>query len=114
MNFSRREWTLGLAGIAMTGRASRPAQVLERRVYGYGSVLPPEGALHRSGIRRAWVRFALQGAEYGFTFDSLEARAQAWDRFNADPEWWALREAGGVRLSEITLYPGGKIFEMSL
>jgi hypothetical protein len=114
MNFSRRELVLGLAGIAMAGRAATSAQVLERRVYGYGSVLPPEEALHRNGIRRAWVRFALQGTEYGFTFDSLASRAQAWDRFNADREWCVLREAGSVRLTEITLYPGGKIFEMSL
>jgi len=49
-------------------------------------------------------------------FDSLEQRALAWDRFNADPEWIAIRSQ--VRLSEVTIYcfpqPGGSIFEMSL
>ena len=114
MGFGRRELLFGFAGVATVGRAANPAQVFERRMYGAGSVLPPEKALHRSGIRRAWVRFALQGTEYGFTFDSLASRARAWDRFNADREWCVLRETGSVRVIEIELYPGGKIFEMSL
>jgi hypothetical protein len=51
---------------------------------------------------------------YSISFASVEARVQAWDRFNADPDWCALRDGGNVALQEIQVYPAGKIFEISL
>jgi hypothetical protein len=35
-------------------------------------------------------------------FGSFAERTRAWDRFNTDPEWRALREAGCVGLQEIS------------
>jgi len=51
---------------------------------------------------------------YSISFASVEARVQAWDRFNADPDWCAFRDGGSVALREIKVYPAGKIFEISL
>ena len=41
---------------------------------------------------------------YLIPFESLKARQRAWDAFNADPDWHALREAGPVNVKEISLY----------
>lgn len=49
------------------------------------------------------IRPTAQGIEYQVAFTSLEARARAWDRFNCDPEWCALRATGSVRLREIVV-----------
>jgi hypothetical protein len=98
---------MGLAATALASaagqRAKTPAKVIERRVYSAGSVLPPREVLERNGIRAASVRHTHRGTEYLIPFDSLEFRWNAWDRFNADPAWCAIRDQGNVRLREIVV-----------
>ncbi len=102
--------------LAVTGAATliRSSEVYERRVYLPGSVLPPLRVLKRNGI--TLVRRT--GNEYTFQFTSLEERIRAWDCFNSDPDWCALRERGQVSIESIKIerrdQPGGNIFEMSL
>jgi hypothetical protein len=103
MRVSRRTFALGLAGTALAGRAGTRARVLERRVYSAGSVLPPREVLERNGIRAASVRHTHLGAEYRIPFASLESRSKAWDRFNTDPAWCALRDQGAVHLLELAV-----------
>ena len=110
MRITRREFAYGLAGAAIAATASQPALIYERRVYAPGSTLPPPEILSRHGIRPVSV----QGAAYLIPFTSLDARTRAWDRFNTDEDWCSLRDRGRVTLQEIQIYPGGKIFEMSL
>ncbi|MDP8990052.1 MAG: hypothetical protein M3N41_08240 [Acidobacteriota bacterium] len=110
MRITRREFAYGVVGTALAATAAQPPLLYERRVYAPGSTLPPPELLSRHGIRPVFVT----GAEYLISFASLEARAQAWDRFNTDEVWCAMRDAGNVALQEIQVYPGGKIFEMSL
>src|SRR5665213_1901445 len=110
MRITRREFAYGIAGTALAATAAEPPLIYERRIYAEGSTLPPPEILSRHGIRPAFV----QGTEYLIPFASLEARTRAWDRFNTDDVWCALRDAGSVTLNEIQIYPGGKIFEMSL
>ena len=129
MRLSRRTLVLGLAGTTLAGQAATKERVserrvysavgsVERRVYSAGSVLPAREVLDRNGIRVVSVRHTQRGTEYLIPFDSLESRCKAWDRFNSDPAWCAIRDAGNVALKEIRLYPGlypgGKIFEISL
>ena len=109
MRITRREFAYGIAGTAFAAASAQPA-IHERRVYVPGSTLPPPEILSRHGIRPLSVK----GAEYLIPFASLEARTRAWDRFNNDEDWCAMRDAGSVTLKEIRVYPGGKIFEMSL
>jgi hypothetical protein len=110
MRITRREFAYGIAATALAVSAAQPEQIYERRVYVSGSSLPPLEILRRHGIRPSSVK----GSEYLIPFASLEARARAWDRFNTDDDWCAMRDAGSVTLKEIQIYPGGKIFEMSL
>ena len=118
MRISRREFAYGLTGIAIGAAAANPPVIRERRVYVPGSALPPPEILHRNGIRPVSVERTPTGTAYLIPFASLEARVNAWDGFNADEDWCAIRDAGNVALKEIRvypcLYPGGKIFEMSL
>jgi hypothetical protein len=107
MRITRREFAYGIAGTAL---AAGPSLIHERRVYAEGSVLPPREILLRNGVRPV----SIKGTEYLIAFASLEARTRAWDRFNNDEGWCAIRDAGCVTLKEIQIYPGGKIFEMSL
>jgi hypothetical protein len=109
MRITRREFAYGIAGTALAATAAQPP-IHERRVYAEGSVLPLLEILSRHGIRPLSVK----GTVYLIPFASLEARASAWDRFNTDDVWCAMRDAGSVTLKEIQVYPGGKIFEMSL
>jgi len=109
MSVSRREFAYALAGTAAVATAA-PLAIHERRVYAPGSTLPPSEILSRHGIRPSSVK----GTEYLIPFASLEARTRAWDRFNTDEDWCAIRDAGSVAVEEIQVYPGGKIFEMSL
>ena len=109
MRITRREFAYGIAGTALAATLA-PPPIHERRVYAEGSILPPPEILRRHGIRPA----SIKGAEYLIPFASLEARTRAWDRFNTDDVWCAMRDAGSVTLKEIQIYPGGKIFEMSL
>ena len=115
MRISRRQFAYGIAGAAVLGSATgRPPVVIERRIYAHGSALPPPEILRRSGI---WLRSVTRtgdGTVYLLGFDTLEARAKAWDRFNADDDWCAIRDAGTIALQEVQVYPAGKIFEMSL
>lgn len=95
--------------------AGNPALV-EIRVYeGKGSI--------RHELAQAFMRAEVQPVKvddltFLFRFPSLEKRAKAWDRVNADPEWAAIRNR--VRLKEMTIYrrastqPGGRIFDISL
>jgi len=110
MRITRREFAYGIAGTAVVAAAAQTPLIYERRVYASGSTLPPLEILSRHGIRPVSVR----GSEYLIPFASLEARTRAWDRFNTDHVWRAMRDAGSVTLKEIQVYPGGKIFEMSL
>jgi hypothetical protein len=110
MRITRREFAYGIAGTAVAAAAVQPPLIYERRVYASRSTLPPPGILSRHGIRPV----SIKGAEYLIPFASLEARARAWDRFNTDEDWCAIRDAGSVTLIDIQVYPGGKIFEMSL
>jgi hypothetical protein len=115
MRMSRREFTCGLTGIAVAaGTTAEPPAIHERRSYASGSALPTPEILHRNGIRPMSIERTRGGAAYLIPFASLEARVHAWDRFNADEDWCAIRDAGKVALNEIRVYPAGKIFEMSL
>ena len=109
MRLTRREFGYAIAGTAFTATAAQPP-IHERRVYAEGSILPPPDILSRYGIRP----LSVTGTEYLIPFASLEARSRAWDRFNTDDVWCAIRDTGSVALNEISVYPGGKIFEMSL
>ncbi len=110
MRITRREFAYGIAGTALAATAAEPPLIYERRVYAEGSVLPPLEILSRHGIQPE----SIKGTEYLIPFASLEARTRAWDRFNTDDVWCAMRDRGSVALKEIQIYPGGKIFEMSL
>ena len=110
MRITRREFAYGVAGTALAAAAAEPPLIYERRVYAKGSTLPPPEILRRHGIRPVSVK----GTEYLIPFASLEARTRVWDRFNNDEDWCTIRDAGSVALKEISVYPGGKIFEMSL
>jgi hypothetical protein len=120
MRISRRQFACGVAGVTALGAAaSQPAVVVdrriaERRIYALGSVLPPRELLERYGIHPLSVKQQKNGAAYAISFASVEARVKAWDRFNADPDWCALRDRGPVALREVQVYPAGKIFEISL
>ena len=109
MRVTRREFAFGIVGTALAATAAEPL-ICERRVYAHGSTLPPPEILSRHGIRP----LSIKGTEYLIPFASLEARTRAWDRFNTDDVWCALRDRGSVTLKEVQIYPGGKIFEMSL
>lgn len=98
MRITRREFAYGIAGTAL---AAAPPPIQERRVYAQGSTLPPLEILSRHGIRPLSVR----GGEYLIPFVSLEARTRAWDRFNTDEDWCAMRDRGSVTLKEIQVYP---------
>jgi hypothetical protein len=120
MRISRRQFACGIAGVAALGSATaRPAvvvdqRIVERRIYALGSGLPPREVLQRHGIHPASVKRRQNGTAYSFSFASLEARVKAWDRFNADEDWRAIRDRGTVALQEVQVYPAGKIFEISL
>lgn len=115
MRTSRREFAWGIAGVAALGSATaRLPIIVERRTYAHGSVLPPLKILRRNGIRPGSITRSDDGTHYLIVFDTLEARTKAWDRFNSDEDWCAIRNAGTVALEEVQVYPGGKIFEMSL
>ena len=114
MRISRRAFACGLTGIAAAAAAFEPPVIMERRVYASGSAVPPLEMLHRNGILPMSVKQTQDGTAYMFAFESLEARVNAWDRFNTDDGWCAFRDASGVKIKEISIYPGGKILEMSL
>jgi hypothetical protein len=96
-----------IGGAAALGSATgRPLVIVERRIYAPRSVLPPQELLHRHGIRPASVKRRQDGTAYTISFASAEARVKAWDRFNADEDWRAVRDAGRVVLQEVRVYPG--------
>jgi hypothetical protein len=114
MRISRRAFACGLAGIAAAADAFETPVINERRVYAPGSAVPPLEMLHRNGILPLSIKQTQDGTAYLFVFGSLEARVKAWDGLSTDAGWRAIREARGVEIKEISVYPGGKIFEMSL
>jgi hypothetical protein len=115
MRISRRQFACGVAGVTALGwRTARPQAIVERRTYAPGSVLPPREVLQRHGIHAVSVKRQQNGIVYSISFASAEARVKAWDQFNADDDWCAIRDAGRVALQEIQVYPAGKIFEISL
>jgi hypothetical protein len=114
MRISRRAFACGLTGIAAAAAAFEPPVTNEWRVYASGSAVPPLEILNRNGILPVSVKQTQGGTAYLFAFESLEARVNAWDRFNTDDGWCAIRDASDVAIKEISIYPGGKIFEMSL
>ena len=109
-----------MAGVAALGSvAARPRdvvdqRVVERRIYAHGSALPPLEILRRHGIRPRSMARTDDGTAYLIAFHTLDARVKAWDQFNADEDWCAIRDAGTVALQEVQVYPAGKIFEISL
>ena len=82
---------------------STAAGLFELRVYGSHPRAMP-AILKRHGIRPAWREHSTIGTAYLIPFESLEARQRAWDAFNADPDWHALRAGAHVNLKEISLY----------
>jgi len=107
MRISRRQFACGIAGITALGSATaRPRAIIERRTYASGSVLPPREVLRRHGIHPVSVKRQQDGITYSILFASVEARVKAWDRFNADPDWCALRDGGRVALQEIRVHAG--------
>ena len=108
MRVTRRAFALGLTAAAVAAGAGRKdtgasPPIVERRVYERESVMPSRRLLARNRIRPVSIRPTAQGIEYHVSFPSLEARARAWDLFNCDPEWCALRATGNVRLREIAV-----------
>ena len=108
MRLSRREFTYAIAGIAATAATAATASNLpaieERRVYAPGSTLPPLKILHRYGIHPKSFDGTPDGTAYLIEFASLEARVHAWDGFNTDQDWCAIRDAGNVALKEIRVF----------
>jgi hypothetical protein len=80
---------------------STPAGLFELRVYD-SHPRAMHAVMERHGIRPVLQK---RGA-YLIPFESLEARQRAWDAFNADPDWDALRATGPVNVKEISLYRG--------
>jgi hypothetical protein len=114
VRISRRAFACGVAGIVAAVDAFETPVINEWRVYAVSSAVPPLEILSRNGILPVSVKPTQDGTAYLFAFESLEARVKAWDRFNADQGWCAIRDARDVEIMEISVYPGGKIFEMSL
>ncbi len=85
-----------------TGQLS-PQKIVEQRIYSAESVMPPRSLLERHGVLVEAIRKDAGRVEYVMRFDSLEARARAWDGFNSDAEWAALRQTGEVRVTDILL-----------
>ena len=105
MRLSRREFSCAIAGIAAAAAsASNLPAIKERRVYAPGSTLPPPEILHRYGIQPKSVDRKPDGTTYLIEFSSLEARVHAWDGFNTDQDWCAIRDAGNVSLKEIRVF----------
>jgi hypothetical protein len=63
-----------------------------------------QAVLERHGIRPVLREPATAGTAYLFPFESLEARQRAWDAFNADQDWHALRAGSQISVKEISLY----------
>jgi hypothetical protein len=82
---------------------STAAVLFELRVYG-SHPRAMQAVMERHGIRPALREVSATGTAYLIPFESLEARQRAWDAFNADPDWHALRAAGPVNVKEISLY----------
>ena len=79
------------------------AAIFELRVYGsHPQAMQP--ILERHGICPAVCRHSATATACLIPFESLEARQRAWDAFNADPDWHALRAGGPVNVREISLY----------
>jgi hypothetical protein len=108
MRITRRQFACGLVGLAAAATAadSNTAVCWERRIYALGSVLPTREVLHRHRIHPVSVKRQQNGISYSIPFASAEARVKAWDRFNADEDWCAMRDAGTVALQEIRVYAG--------
>ena len=76
--------------------------VVERRVYDRAGAVPPASLLRRCGIHSFHRHDRLSRVTFLMRFASPTERVHAWDRFNTDPEWCALRESGPVLLKEIS------------
>jgi len=103
--------TLSVATLLLPPTFATPATpistdtVVELRVYDRAGAVPPVSILRRCGIRPVSFEKTGSDVELTFSFRSLAERVRAWDRFNSDPEWCALREGREVRLSEIAILP---------
>jgi hypothetical protein len=84
-------------------RLSTAAGLFELRVYD-SHPRAMQAVMERHGIRPALLESAATGTAYLFPFESLEAWQRAWDAFNADPDWHALRKVGPLTVKEISLY----------
>jgi hypothetical protein len=77
--------------------------VIERRVYDRRGAVPPVRVMRRCGIALLSSENAGTEVVLKISFPSLAERTCAWDRFNSDPEWCALRATRAVRLTEISI-----------
>ncbi len=113
MDVTRRHFgrTLGVAPLLLRPAFATPATststdaVIERRVYDRAGAVPPVSILRRCGLRLVSSENAGGDVVLTISFHSLADRVRAWDRFNSDPEWCALRESREVRLNEIAILP---------
>jgi hypothetical protein len=58
--------------------------------------------MRRCGLERFERHEDERHVEFRISFNSLAERTRAWDRFNSDPEWRALRSDGDVLLRKIS------------
>jgi len=107
MQITRRQFAIvsgistGMARAAAAGGKEYARATVERRVYDRAGAVPPVSALQRCGMTHVRCRDRGTNVELAIVFRSFAERACAWDRFNSDPEWCALRESREVRLREI-------------
>jgi len=85
------------------GNTDRRAAIFEVRVYADPS-RAMQSILERHGIRPTLLKHSATGTAYLIPFESLGARQRAWDAFNTDPAWHAIRACAAVNLKEISLY----------
>lgn len=106
MRMSRRALILAvpMSGLARLSQPrNRAIRIVERRTYSPHSLLPSRELLLRIGMKGLAIRRTSLGVEYELRFDSLAARARAWDSFNTDPQWCALREQRSIELLGISI-----------
>ena len=100
MDLTRRKFGfllgVGPATLSAAMAASRQG-VVERRVYQNSGAVPPASLLGRCGMTVVRYEETPVDVELALFFPSREERVRAWDRFNSDAAWCALREGREVR-----------------
>ena len=108
MDLTRRQFgkLLGIAPAVISPVAAFTARlegIIERRVYDRAGAVPPEEILRRCGVHLLARENAGTDVALTIAFPSFAERVRAWDRFNSDPAWCALRTNRAVRLRELTI-----------